>query len=135
MGSLFQAHSGVRFLVLLAGVVAIVICAIGAAQKKPFGTAARIACSAFVGMMHLQVLIGLGVVISGVWYAALSGHVLLMCVATVLAQVLVVRNRKLPTPGYRLPLIGIGGALALIVVGILAIGRSPLGMTVAQRVG
>lgn len=133
MSPLFQAHSGIRFLVLLVGVVAVILCALGEVQKKEFGKAARIACSAFVGMMHLQVLVGIAVAVTGPWYGALYGHVALMAGATLLAQVTVSRNRRLPKPGHRLPLIGVGGALLMIVIGISAIGRSPLGMTAMQR--
>lgn len=130
MNALHHAHSGLRFLILLLGGVNVGLCAIGLAGKKPFTRLARIVGSIFIGTMHLQVLLGLGMVAMGVWYPALIGHLVMMSAGTVLAQVLLVRNRKSATPGYLLPLIGIGGALVLIIGGIYAIGRTPFAMTV-----
>lgn len=129
MTGLFHAHSGLRFLVLLFGALAFIVCAIGLAQKKPFSKAARILCSIFIGTLHLQVVLGLSMVVMGTWYPALAGHVVTMLAAAVLAQVLIIRNRKSATPGYRLPLIAIGGALLLIFIGVTAIGRGLFTMT------
>lgn len=136
MSPLFHAHSGIRYLLLLAGVVAVIACAVGHAQRKPLTKLARISCSVFIGLMHLQVLVGIGVVVTGAWYARLTGHLVPMLVASVLAQVLVVKNKKSAAPAHLLPLIGVGGALLLIVVGIYAIGRTPFGTVLgSQRVG
>lgn len=126
MTGLFHAHSGLRFLVLLAAVAALVVCGLGLMQKKPFTKVARILCSSFVGLLHLQVLIGLAMVFMGTWYPRLIGHLAMMLTATVLAQVLLTVNKRSATPGYRLPLLAVGGALLLIIGGILAIGRHPL---------
>ena len=126
MNALYMAHSGLRFVVLLAAVVSCVVCAIGLAQGREFSKLARISCSAFIGTLHLQVLVGISMVLMGTWYPALIGHLAMMLAAAVLAQVMVMKNRKSAKPGYVLPLIGIVGALMLIVGGIYAIGRSPL---------
>ena len=37
MIALFHAHSGLRFLVLLLGVVNVVVLSVGLARKQPFG--------------------------------------------------------------------------------------------------
>ena len=135
MNALFHAHSGLRYLVLLSAVVSIVICAIGLMQKKEFSKAARISGSVFVGTLHLQVLLGLAMVALGTWYPKLIGHLVMMLSAAVLAQVLLIKNRKAPKPGYTLPLIAVGGALVLIIGGIYAIGRHPLWQSTIQPVG
>ncbi len=126
MNTVFAAHSGLRFLILLAGVVALVICL---TQKPPFSKAARISCAAYLGLMHLQVVMGLAMVAMGTWYPKLIGHLVLMLVAAIGAQVLVSRNRRSAVPGYRLPLIAVGGSLLLILAGIMAIRSSPFFMT------
>ncbi len=129
MNALFMAHSGLRYLVLLEGVMNIAICVMGLATKRAYDKPARIIGASFLGMLHLQVLLGLVLVMVRPWYPALTGHLVCMLSAAVVSQVLSSRNRRLPTPGYVLPLIGTVAALALIVAGIFAIGRTPLGMT------
>ncbi len=129
MTGLFHAHSGLRFLVLLAGVVAIAYFAYGLATKKPYTKAVRILGAIFVGLLDVQVLLGLAVVMSR-WYAALAGHVTMMVLAAVVAHVTTAKNRKSPNPGYKLPLIGVVIALVLIIGGIYAIpGRGLFTMT------
>ncbi len=125
MNALFHAHSGLRYLVLLSALVALAVCVVGMMQKKEFTKRARIVCAVFVGTLHLQVLVGLSMVLMGTWYPRLIGHLVMMLAAAVLAQGLMIKNRKSPMPGYVLPLIAIGGSLVLIVGGILAIGRHP----------
>jgi hypothetical protein len=132
----FHAHSALRFFVLLSAVVSIGLCTIGLLQKKDFTKLARISCSVFIGAMHTQVLLGIVVALTGTWYPMLMGHLVMMLLAAVLAQVLILKNKKSAKPGYLLPLIGIGVALLLIVAGILAIGRGPLfSSTIANHTG
>ena len=66
---------------------------------------------------------GVILVLSGIYYPALIGHMVMMIAAAALAHVMSVKNRKRPEPGFVLPLVGTGGALLLIMGGILAIGR------------
>lgn len=129
MTGLFHAHSGLRFLILLVGVVEVVALALALAQKKPFGKLHRILGAAFAGALHLQVLLGVGMVALGRWYPALIGHVVLMVLAAVVAQASMSLNRRRTTPGTALPLAGVVVALLCIVAGIMAIGRGPLAMT------
>ncbi|MGA9520182.1 MAG: hypothetical protein WBV82_01885 [Myxococcaceae bacterium] len=130
MTGLLHAHSGIRYLVLLAAVVAIAYFAYGLATKKPVTRAVRILGAIYVGLLDLQVLLGLGVIAMGLWYPALAGHVTMMVLAAAVAHVMTAKNRRLPQPGYTLPLIGVGVSLLLIIGGILAIGRNPLTMAV-----
>ncbi|WNG38940.1 hypothetical protein F0U60_39040 [Archangium minus] len=130
MRPLFYAHSGLRYLVLLMGVIAIAYFAFGLATKRPVDKSVRIIGSSFAGLLDTQVLLGI-VLLGAGWpfYPALWGHIVMMLAAAVLAHVMLVVNRKRPNPGYLLPLIGVGGAFVLIIGGILAIARSPLGTT------
>ena len=54
MGMLFMAHSGVRYIVLLAGIIALAL-----SLMKGQDANARKAMGAFVGAVDLQVLLGL----------------------------------------------------------------------------
>ncbi len=129
MNGLFHAHSGLRYLILLVGVVALVIYAMGLSQNKAFTARARIIGASFAGMLHLQVILGIVLVVMGLYTPKVIGHMVLMIAAAVFAQVMLSRNRRKTPPGYRLPLMGVGGALLLITIGLMAIGRLPWTMT------
>ena len=127
MNFLYQAHSGLRYLVLLTGVLAIVVLAISMSRPKPLG-AARGLAAAFTGMLHLQVLLGLALVIGGIFYGALMGHLVMMILAVVAAQGSAILAKR-TTDERKATTMRLGGivvALLLIVVGIMAIGRNPL---------
>jgi hypothetical protein len=126
MNILFQAHSGIRYLVLLVGLVALAYFVSGLAAKRPVGKPVRILGSAFVGLLDLQILLGLIMVAMGRYYPRLIGHIVMMLVAAAVAHVLLVVNRKRSNPGYLLPLIAVALALALIAGGLMAIGRGLL---------
>lgn len=123
MTGLFYAHSGLRYLVLLLGIVNVVVLASALARSAPVGKLHRALGAAFAGLLHLQVLLGLGMVLGGTWYPQLIGHIVLMIAAAAVAQVALSMNRRRPEPGHKLPLAGVVGSLVLIAAGVMAIGR------------
>lgn len=127
--ALFHSHSGLRFLVLLAGVVAMAYSAYGLASGRPFDKAGRVLGSIFVGLLDLQILLGLAMVALGFWYPALIGHLSMMLVGAAVSHVVLARNRKKEKPSWLAPLLGIGGTLLLIVLGIMAISRGVFAMS------
>jgi heme A synthase len=129
MNFLFQLHSGLRYLVLLAGLAALVYFAVGQVTKRPVGKGVRVLGAIYSGLLDLQVLIGGAMVALGRYYPQLIGHMVMMVLAVALTHILLVRNRKRPQPGYVLPLVAVGGSLVLIVGGIMAIGRGVLTQT------
>ena len=128
---LFSAHSGVRYLVLLAGLVALAYAVFGAVTRRPYDRAMLGMASAFAGLTHLQVLLGIALLFTGRFYSALIGHIVCMVFATVVAQVVPSVMRRRPPGGrsYVPHAIGTLVALALMVAGILAIGRGPFSST------
>jgi len=128
LNTLFQAHSGLRYLVLLAAVAAVVVLAWGLASRQPFGKPARIAVAAFTGLLDLQIVLGLLMVGMGLFYPSLMGHMTMMLLAAVAAHGLGVLARKQSDPrrAHSMALIGVALALLLIVLGIGAIGRGGL---------
>lgn len=128
MNFLYMAHSGIRYLVLLAGVIAFVVLLRGLLSGAPYGRSARISTAAFSGFLNLQFLLGLAMVLMGRWYAALMGHLVLMVLAVAAAQLMSSWAKRNPEPrqAHRLALAGVGLALVLIVAGVAAIGRHPL---------
>lgn len=123
MSGLFHAHSGLRFLVLLLAAANVVVLGLGLAQKTPYGKVHRILGAAFAGMLHVQVVIGLAMVVLGRYYPALIGHMIMMILAAVAAQVTMSMNRRRSPPSLTLPLVGVLIALVCITGGVMAIGR------------
>lgn len=129
MTGLFYAHSGLRYLVLLAGVAAILYFAYGLLAGRPADRTARILHSSFAGLVDLQIVLGLLLIVMGIYYPALIGHLVMMLLAAVAIHVASVLAKRTADDrrsyAYRL-----GGSLltlVLIVGGITAIGRSVMG--------
>ncbi len=128
---MLHAHSAFRFLVLGLGLAAFIVNLMGLVQKKPeYGKLPRALGSAFIGLTHLQILIGFGLLFMGFFTPKLIGHIVMMSAAVVVMQVLHVKNKNSTTPGFKLPLIGTGLALLMMVGGTFAIGRHPFQTTV-----
>lgn len=129
MDTIYAAHSGIRYLVLLLGVCALGYFAVGWGTNRGFGRAARILGAAYVGTLHLQVVLGILLIVRGVYYPALNGHLALMLAAAAAATVMIRRGRGAPEGGHA-HAISLGGvllSLLLIVGGILSIGRGVFG--------
>lgn len=120
---LYHAHSGVRYLVLLAGFAVLAYAVYALLTRRPYDQLMRRLGGAFAGLVHLQVLLGIGVLFTGRFYPALGGHIVLMVFAAVAAQTVpsVMRRRPMEERTFFPHLIGTLAALALIVAGILAI--------------
>jgi heme A synthase len=121
---IFMAHSGVRYLVLLAGVVALVLAALSL-RSGALSDAGHIAARVFGGVLDLQLMLGIATALLRPFLPQYIGHIVVMVLAVALAHAVAVAVKRHPAharpPGMQLA--GIAGPLALIVVGILAIGR------------
>lgn len=133
MNVIFQAHSGVRYLVLLAAIVAIAYHAYALLTRRPVDRAARATASAFTGLLGLQILLGLILMATGIFYGALIGHLVMMILAIGAIQMTGAMARKKTDPAsyYKISLTGMLVGIVLIALGIMAIGRSILGSGVA----
>lgn len=125
---LLHAHSGLRYLVLLAGALALIYALWGLLSKRPYDRGMRILGSSFAGLLHLQVLLGFFLLVSGVFQPMLIGHIFLMLVAAVVAQIPVsVMRRRPPEERSHAPhVVATLVALGLIWAGVLSIGRGLL---------
>lgn len=125
---LFHAHSGLRYLVLMVGALALLHSLASTFRGEKWNRPGRILLASFVGLMDLQVLIGLGLILVRAFYPALWGHLSLMILAAVAAHVALALNKRRPPErqSHGLAAVGSGLALLLIVGGILSIGRSLL---------
>ena len=126
---IFQSHSGLRYLILLGGVLTVLYAAYGVVSGRPYDKAIRILSSIFVGTLHLQVLMGLALLLSGMFQPQLIGHIFMMLFAAAAAQipVSVMRRRPEELKSYMPHGVGALTALALIAGGILAISRPIVG--------
>ena len=138
MQMLFSAHSGLRFLVLLAGIIALVYFGYAMATKRAPDRTGQIIGSAYVGLIDLQALIGIIMVAlaiaNGTFYGALMGHILMMILAAATAHITMKAGRTNLEKGNAIRLAGVVGSLLLIVAGIMAIGRSVFVMGVPSLI-
>lgn len=122
---LFHAHSGLRYLVLLAGMASFLYSIIAALTDRPWDRGGRVLFTAFIALLDLQVLLGLILVFVWPFYPALWGHIVLMVLAAAAAHFTSIMNRR-RVPERRSHLtaaLGVAGAVILLVGGITAIGR------------
>lgn len=125
MDFLFQAHSGFRYIVLLVGIITLVVLVYALVTRKSVG-ATRGLMAAFVGVVDVQVLLGIILVFLWPFYGALIGHIVMMVLAAVAAHLSSVFAKRSADP-QKAVAIRVGGVVAtlvLIVFGIQAIGRS-----------
>jgi hypothetical protein len=128
MNMLYHAHSGLRYLVLLAGLLALLVFAYGLITRRPVRGASGYTI-AFTGLLDLQLVLGFGLFFGGIFYNALVGHMVMMIIAAVAANGSAILAPRATTERQELVmrLAGVIIALACIVFGIMAIGRSVLG--------
>ncbi len=129
---MFAAHSGFRYLVLLAGLAALAYLAYGRFTGRPFDRAARVVTAVFTGCLDLQIVLGLLTLSERDAYPALAGHIVMMILAAVAAHGLSVAGRRSADPArrYTFTLAGVALALVLVAAGISAIGRGVFQSTV-----
>ena len=131
MGNFFlNAHSGLRYLILLAGVLTVLYAVYGVVSGRAYDKRIRILATSFAGTIHLQILLGLALLFSGAGFQpVLMGHISMMLFAAAAAQipVSVMRRRPEENKSYMPHGVGALAALALIVGGILSIRPSIFG--------
>ena len=124
---LFYAHSGLRYLVLLAGIAAVVYLVIGIARGTDFDKLAKILSGAYVGLLDVQVLLGILLWFSIPTYGALYGHMVMMLLAATAGHMTNIVNKRREQPSWSVALAGVVISLILIVGGIMSIGRPLIG--------
>jgi hypothetical protein len=124
-----QLHSLFRFVVLLAGLLALAVHVASGVRGQPFAKVHRVSGSAYASSLHLQATLGLVGIALGRYYPMLIGHLTLALAAAVGVQVAISKNRRRPTPSLRLPTVAIGASLIVLWLGMAAIGRLPWTVT------
>ena len=126
--SLIGLHSILRYLVLLAGLVAMSYALVGWARDRTFDRNARLLGAIFTGLLDLQVLLGVLLLVALPFRPILFGHISMMVIALGVAHVATFRSRRLPPSrqALRFQFVGIMIALGLIAAGIMALGIRPV---------
>ncbi len=126
VSTLFHAHSGLRYLVLLAGLASFLYSIIAAVTSRPWDRGGKTLLTIFIGTLDFQVLLGLILVFVWPFYPALWGHIILMVLAAAAAHFTSVLNRRRPAErrSHLTVALGVAGTLVLVIGGITAIGRS-----------
>lgn len=116
-------HSGIRYLVLFAAVCTIVLGAMN--RTRPAGRGLRGVWKAFVGLLDLQVLVGIAMLATRPFQARFIGHFTMMILALAVAHAAGVAFRRRPAERQVGGALMAGALLALVLLvgGILAIGR------------
>ena len=124
---LFQMHSGLRYLVLLAGLVSLAFFASRLIGRRGFNGRGRIINAVFTGILDLQVLVGFILFFAAQWPKMVIGHLAMMLGAAILQHAVTALNKRREQPSPLVAFIGTLVVLALIVGGIMAIGRPIVG--------
>lgn len=123
MNILLMAHSGVRWLILLVAVIAIVKFALGWLQGSEFKGMDRGLASGFSGLMDLQVLLGIIFLLwngfAGVGFPLFRiEHAISMILAAVVAHLPSRWKNLASKERFRNSLFAIIGSILLIVIGL-----------------
>jgi len=123
--ALFHAHSGLRYLVLLAALVAVAYLLRGWVARRAWDRAARVVGAMFTGLLDLQALLGIGVALARPWEGRYVGHVVMMLLALVVAHAFSSSAKRVADDHarYGRALLAVIVPVVLIIGGILAIGR------------
>lgn len=125
-----HTHSGVRYLLYLVGLAVIVYGLWGWIGKRPVDRKLRLLMFGFVGLIDLQILLGLALAMSRRYTMnALVGHVFLALGAAAAAHVVNAVMRRRPQEEKTHPPYVIGAAIALVLLAgaILVLGRPLVG--------
>jgi phosphoglycerol transferase MdoB-like AlkP superfamily enzyme len=124
---LYHAHSGLRYLVLLAALAAVATLAYALSTGRAT-RGAFVLATTFTGLLDLQVVLGIGLVMGGIFPDAAIGHLVMMVLALSVTHATSIIGRRSSSERRELG-IRLGGivlALLLIVGGIMALGRGVL---------
>lgn len=122
-------HSGLRLVVSSLALAVLGYGLWGAATRRPFDRQMQRLGSMFALSLQLEILIGVGLLFTGSFSPAVTGHVFMMLFAAGTAQIVPsVMRRRPPEERSFLPyVISTAVAFALVVFGIMALGRPLLG--------
>lgn len=125
---LFQAHSGLRWLVVLATVVAIIAILIGLLQNRPYETFARRPMLIFSSLVGLQWLLGvILLLVYGTYTQYQLEHAATLTIALIVAHLYLPFRRQADQRRYVASLVVILVTLLLVYVGVARLPQGWMG--------
>lgn len=127
---LLHLHSGLRWLVLLAGLAVILYALRGFVTKQPHDKVMKNLAITFRSLMDLTLFSGIVMVMTGFDFSNdLGAHVVLMLLATVVSHIVpaVMRKRKQEERSLMPYAVATAVSLAMVVLGTVTIVRSTPG--------
>ncbi len=121
---LLHAHSGLRYVVLIAGIAALAWALFGLVTKRPYGRPMRILGAAYAGLLHLQVVLGLVLLVVGATRTEVWIHMAIMLCAAVVAQLpaSILKRRPVEERTFGIHAGGILLSLVLIWLALMPFG-------------
>ena len=118
-------HSLLRYVALLLGAAVIGYAGWGLATRRDFDETMRVLGGVFALLLHLEILVGIGLLFTGSFYPQLAGHIIMMVFAAVVAQIVpsVMRRRPVEERSYGPYIVSTLAALGLVWAGLLALGQ------------
>lgn len=127
---LFHTHSGLRYLILLAGIATIGYALYSAATKRPHDRKMKNLAITYRALLDVNLFIGVAMIVTGYgFYNDLGVHILLMVLATAIAHVVpAVMRKRTPEERTVIPY-AVATAISLVVMalGIASIQRPIVG--------
>lgn len=125
----FMAHSGWRYLILLCGIAVVGYALYGQLTGRAYDKRMRVLGSAYAGLMHLQILLGIAMIFAGTFSPGAGIHIITMLFAAACAQIPVSVMRRRPEAERTYGPFAVFGALsmAIVVLGIVALGKPIIG--------
>jgi hypothetical protein len=127
----YHTHSGIRYLALLLGILALGYALYGVATGRPYDQRMRKLAGFFAVTFHVNILVGVALLFTRTgFYPQLGTHILTMVAAGVVAQIVpsVMRRRPMEERTYMPHVVNVAAALGLLILGILSIpGASIVG--------
>lgn len=127
MSSILVMHSWMRFLILLSTLGFFGVCLQGVLSRRPADKRDRLLGGVFVGVIDLQVLLGIGLLATGHSIKGMESHVGTMVIVLVLAHVASVMNRRRTAVRNWVPVGLVGAVFVFLVTGILLTHRGLFG--------
>ncbi|HET9440435.1 MAG TPA: hypothetical protein VFO52_09700 [Longimicrobiales bacterium] len=121
----FNAHSGLRYLILLVAVIITVYALIGLPRKQTVDKTGLTLLRVFIILLDIQLLLGIATLLTGEFRGQQIGHLVVMIGAIAVAHLGLARLKKADPErrGYGVLLASALIPLALFVAGIMAIQR------------
>lgn len=126
---LYNLHSGVRWLVVLATIIALIYLLLGVVQRRPYDQLARRIMIAFSGLITLQWVIGLilFIVLGGFDVGYRWEHAVTMTLAVAASHMHNMFKNRPDTVRYRSTLILVLVTLALVYIGVARLPQGWMG--------